>query len=125
MPRRKKQPEDSSTNQNSQPDQQDNDQSSLKVVGIGASAGGLVALQGFFDILPSDTGMAFVIITHMDPQSVSLLPELVQSHTAMPVHQVQAKIPIKPNSIYVISPNRRIVMTDHHLDVEEFDEPRG
>lgn len=82
-------------------------------------------MQGFFDMLPPDTGMAFVIITHMDPQSVSLLPELVQSHTAMPVRQVQAKIAIEPNSIYVISPNRRIVMTDHHLDVEEFDEPRG
>lgn len=126
MSRRKnEQPEDPLTKQNLQRDHQDNNKSPLKVVGIGASAGGLAALQGFFDTLPPDTGMAFVIITHMDPERESLLPELLQSHTAMPVHQVQGKIAIEPNSIYVISPNRRLVMSDHHLDVEEFDEPRG
>lgn len=122
--RKIKQPETPSTKQNSQR-YQDNNKPALKVVGIGASAGGLVALQGFFDIVPPDTGMAFVIITHMDPERESLLPELLQSHTAMPVYQVQSKIAIEPNSVYVISPNWRLVMTDHHLDVEEFDEPRG
>lgn len=122
MPRRKnKQPEDPLTSQSSQSDQG----ASIKVVGIGASAGGLVALQGFFDTMPPDTGMAFVIVTHMDPERESLLPELMQGRTAMGVHQVHSKTSIRPNSIYVISPNRRIVVTDHHLDVEEFDEPRG
>lgn len=126
MPRRKnKQPEDPLTRQEPKSDQPDTSKPPMRVVGLGASAGGLVALQGFFDVLPPDTGMAFVIITHMDPERESLLPELLQTHTAMPVRQVNAKIAIEPNSIYVISPNRRIVVTDHHLDVVDFDEPRG
>ncbi|MDX2140914.1 MAG: CheR family methyltransferase [Chloroflexota bacterium] len=126
MPRHKNvAPEDPVTRQYSQQNPHDKRKPALKVVGIGASAGGLVALQGFFDTLPPDTGMAFVIITHMDPEHESLLPELLRLHTLMSVHQVQGKIAVQPNSIYVIAPNRRLIMTDHHLDVEDFDEPRG
>jgi two-component system, chemotaxis family, CheB/CheR fusion protein len=95
------------------------------VVGIGASAGGLAALQGFFDALPDNTGMVFVVVTHMDPERESLLPELLQTHTSMPVHQVQEQIAIEANHVYVLSPNRQIAITDQHLDVEEFEEPRG
>lgn len=97
----------------------------LPIVGIGASAGGLAALQAFFDALPADTGMAFVVVTHMDPERESLLPELLQSHTDMAVRQVVEETTIEPNHIYVLPPNRRIVVADAHLDVEEFDEPRG
>jgi two-component system, chemotaxis family, CheB/CheR fusion protein len=97
----------------------------LTVVGLGASAGGLAALQAFFDTMPPDTGMAFVVITHMAPDKESLLPEILQRHTAMPVQPVQAFTAVQPNHVYVISPNRRIIMTDTHLDIEEFEEPRG
>ncbi|MCB8984433.1 MAG: PAS domain S-box protein [Ardenticatenaceae bacterium] len=99
--------------------------SGLTVVGIGASAGGLVALQGFFDALPDDTGMAFVVVTHMDPQRESLLPEILQKHTGMPVNQVQELIRVQADHVYVIPPNQRIVITDTHLDLEQFEEPRG
>ena len=95
------------------------------VVGIGASAGGLIALQKFFDAMRQDTGMAFVVVTHMDPERESLLPELLQTHTAMPVRQVQDMTGIEPNHVYVVPPNRRIVVTDTHLDLEKFEEPRG
>ncbi|MDT8307021.1 MAG: chemotaxis protein CheB [Anaerolineae bacterium] len=97
----------------------------LTVVGIGASAGGLAALQGFFDALPADTGMAFAVVTHMDPEKESLLPELLQRHTAMPVQEVGDLVPIEPNHVYVMPPGQRILVTDTHLDVEAFEEPRG
>jgi chemotaxis response regulator CheB len=58
------------------------------IVGIGASAGGLEALEVFFYHLPPDSGMAFVIVTHQPPYRVSLLPELLAKRTAMPVREV-------------------------------------
>jgi two-component system, chemotaxis family, CheB/CheR fusion protein len=97
----------------------------LTVVGIGASAGGLVALQSFYEAIPGDTGMAFVVVTHMDPERESLLPEILQKHTAMPVRQVQELTAIEPDHVYVIPPGRRILITGTHLDAEAFDEPRG
>ncbi len=100
-------------------------QQRLTVVGIGASAGGLQALKGFFEALPAEPGMAFVVVTHMDPQRESLLPEILQAHTAMPVRQVREMIKVEPDHVYVIPPNRNIEITDSHLDTSEFDEPRG
>ena len=106
----------------------------LTVVGIGASAGGLVALQGFFEALDGalqndesrdPSGLAFVVVTHMDPERESLLPEILQKHTAMPVRQVQDLTAIEVDHVYVIPPGRRILITDTHLDTEEFEEPRG
>jgi two-component system, chemotaxis family, CheB/CheR fusion protein len=97
----------------------------LTVVGIGASAGGLKALQSFFDALPNDTNMAYVVITHLHPEYVSHLPEILQSHTQMPVTQVKQLVAVEPDHVYVIPPNRRMVMADSKLDIAEFDEPRG
>jgi signal transduction histidine kinase len=105
--------------------QSSNQGARLPIVGMGASAGGLAALQAFFEALPPNTGMAFVVVTHMDPERESLLPELLQNHTEMKIHQVLEEVAIEPNHIYVLPPNRRIVVTDAHLDVEEFTEPRG
>ncbi len=97
----------------------------LTVVGIGASAGGLKALQSFFDALPADTGMAYVVITHLHPAYESHLPEILQSHTRMPVTQVTGLVDVERDHIYVIPPNRRMVMANSKLDVAEFNEPRG
>src|SRR5947208_17046533 len=63
------------------------------IVGIGASAGGLEAFETFFANLPSDTGMAFVLVQHLDPQQPSLLPELLAQHTRMPVRAVANRTP--------------------------------
>jgi two-component system CheB/CheR fusion protein len=97
----------------------------LTIVGIGASAGGLTALNSFFDELAPDTGMAFVVVTHLHPDHESHMAELLQRHTQMPTLQVTKRIKVQPNHVYVIPPNRSILMTDTHLETAEFTEPHG
>ena len=97
----------------------------LTIVGIGASAGGLAALTALFRALPSNTGMAFVVVTHLHPEHESHLPELLQKHTEMPTQQVVRSTKVEPNHVYVIPPNRSIMMADSHLDTAEFTEPHG
>ncbi|MGB9164654.1 MAG: chemotaxis protein CheB [Rhodomicrobium sp.] len=94
-------------------------------VGIGASAGGVTALQQFFQEIPPDTGAAFVVIVHLEPNYTSELAEILGRKTQMPVQQVNRKVPLEPNKIYVIPPNRRLLITDHEIATFSFDEPRG
>src|SRR5215208_4288462 len=79
--------------------------SGITVVGIGASAGGLKALQTFFEALPSDTGMAYVVITHLHPEHESHMAEILQRATQMPVLQVTGLISAEKDHVYVIPPN--------------------
>jgi two-component system CheB/CheR fusion protein len=97
----------------------------LTVVGIGASAGGLTALQSFFGGLPSDTGVAFVVVTHLHPEHESHMAELLQKHTQMPTMQASRKIKVEADHVYVIPPNRSILMADSYLEPVEFTEPHG
>src|SRR5215207_271025 len=97
----------------------------ITVVGIGASAGGLKALQGFFEALPDHTGMAYVVITHLHPEHESHLAEILQKVTQMPVHQVNDLIKVEKDHVYVIPPNRELTMEDSKIDTSEFKEPRG
>lgn len=97
----------------------------LSVVGIGASAGGLTALRAFFAELPADTGMTFVVIMHLSPEYESSLPSLLQPYTAMPVNQVTEHIEMEPDHVYVIPPAKRLLVTEGHLDLAEFDMPPG
>ncbi len=97
----------------------------LTVVGIGASAGGLAALRTFFSSLPPDTGMTFVVVVHLSPEHESMLPELLRDFTTMPVTQVQARIAMEPNHVYVIPPAKRLVVAAGHLDLEELHQPPG
>jgi two-component system, chemotaxis family, CheB/CheR fusion protein len=97
----------------------------LTVVGIGASAGGLKALQDFFEALPGDSGLAFVVVTHLAPEHESHMAEILQNRTKMPVLQVNGRLDIEPNSVYVIPPNREIFVADSHLDVKTFEAARG
>jgi two-component system, chemotaxis family, CheB/CheR fusion protein len=97
----------------------------ITVVGIGASAGGLKALQEFFEALPDDTGMAYVVITHLHPEHESHLAELLQRHTHMPVLQVTSSIGVERDHVYVIPPNQRLVMQDSKIGTTDFKEPRG
>ncbi|HEU5413450.1 MAG TPA: chemotaxis protein CheB [Candidatus Angelobacter sp.] len=75
------------------------------VVAVGASAGGLDAFIEFFRSLPSDTGMAFVVIQHLEPSHQSLLTEIISKTTRMPVEEVKTSNKIQPNCVYVIPPN--------------------
>ncbi len=72
---------------------------------IGASAGGLEAYKEFFQALPSGTGMAFVVVQHLDPSHHSMLTEIIAKSTAMPVEEVKSGVRIKPDCVYVIPPN--------------------
>jgi two-component system CheB/CheR fusion protein len=78
----------------------------LPIVGIGASAGGLEALELFLTNVPLNSGLAFVIVQHLDPTRKGILVELLQRCTPMPVHQVKDRMKIKANQVYVIPPNK-------------------
>jgi len=79
-------------------------------VAIGASAGGLLAFTSFLDALPPDTGMAFVLIQHLDPSHKSLLVSLLGGHTAMPVVEAVDGMPLAPNAVFVIPPDSTITI---------------
>ncbi|HEX9841011.1 MAG TPA: CheR family methyltransferase, partial [Anaerolineales bacterium] len=96
----------------------------MTIVGIGASAGGLKPLQTFFETLPPATGMAFVVVTHLHPEHESHMAEILQSKTRMRVSQVDRRVSIEPDHVYVIPPNHNIVVSDTHLEIEEFAMPR-
>lgn len=95
------------------------------VVGIGASAGGIKALQTLFEALPDQLNAAFVVIVHLDPTRQSELANIIAGRTPMPVAQVLDDMELEPNRVYVIPPNRRLVISDHEIATAEFDEPRG
>ena len=93
-------------------------------VGIGTSAGGVHALQMFFESLPDDVDAAFVVVVHLDPGRQSELSNILAARTKMPVTQVTSLTPMEPRHVYVIPPNRQLRATDHHLAITAFDEPR-
>ena len=95
------------------------------IVTIGASAGGVTALQRFFEALPGNTGAAFVVVVHLDPNHRSGLPEILGGRTRMPVIQVNKTERLEADHVYVIPPDRRVQLVDHEISPKEFDEPRG
>lgn len=82
------------------------------VVGIGASAGGLDAFKKLLKAIPEDSGMAYVLVQHLDPTHESMLPELLQKVTKIPVLEIADDIKVLPNHIYVIPSNKMMVATD-------------
>src|SRR6202046_1167737 len=90
----------------------------VPVVGIGASAGGLEAFRELLEALPNDTGMAFVLVSHLSQTYKSMLSELLSKVTKMPVAEVRGETPILANHIYVISPNVTLAMQDNHLSAK-------
>ncbi|KPP97640.1 chemotaxis protein CheB [Marinobacter sp. HL-58] len=97
----------------------------MRIVGIGASAGGLAALEDFFRHTPADTGMAFIVVQHLDPTQKALLPELLQRFTDMPVQEARQDQHIQPNTVYVIPSNAELTVTDNLLKLQQPREPRG
>ena len=95
------------------------------IVGVGSSAGGLEALQDLFTNMPSDTGMGFVAVSHLDPSHVSILPELLRKCMDMPVYQAKDGMGVKPNNIYVIPPNKSMGILHGKLILLELPEPHG
>jgi two-component system, chemotaxis family, CheB/CheR fusion protein len=91
------------------------DTASLPVVAIGASAGGVEALEALFTHMPVDTGCAFVVVTHLGPGHRTLLPEILARYTAMPVHLIVGDIPMQANEIYVMPADVVLDMADGAL----------
>ena len=89
------------------------------VVGIGASAGGLAAVQTFLENMPDNNGRAIVVVLHLSPNHKSNAAEILQRYTRMPVVRVHEKIPLQINSVYVIPPHSILLMEDGHLELTE------
>ena len=95
------------------------------MVVIGASAGGIKALQAFFEDAPPNGGAAFIVVVHLDPEHRSELPRILAARTRMPVMQVREREKLVANHVYVIPPDRRLQIVDHEVSATPFDEPRG
>ncbi len=95
------------------------------IVGIGASAGGLEALERFFDHMPPDTGLAFVVVPHLSPDFKSLMGELLSKRTRMAVCQVTDGVTVQANCIYVIPPRKNMIITAGRLVLTDIESPHG
>ena len=81
------------------------------LVGIGASAGGLEAINEFFDNTPPDTGFAFVLVQHLSPDHKSLMTELLTKHTSMQVKEAEDRMQLEPNSVYLL-PSKKFITVE-------------
>ncbi len=95
------------------------------VVGIGASAGGIEALNAFFDGLPREAGMAFVVVQHLPPERDSLMAEILTRHTSMPVLQVTAGLALQAGHVYVTRPGFTVTLERGAFKLGEPVEKRG
>lgn len=100
-------------------------ETAFPIVGIGASAGGLEASTELLKNLPSDTGMAFVLVQHLDPKHISILPELLSRATKMPVDSVKDGMKVEPNHVYVMPPNVNMAIFHGVLNLMPRVETRG
>jgi two-component system, chemotaxis family, CheB/CheR fusion protein len=89
------------------------------IVGIGASAGGLEAFEAVFRNMPENSGMAFVLVPHLDPNHASILPQLVQKCTKMHVVQVEDGTKVLPNTVYIVPPNKDLAILHGTLQLVE------
>nr|WP_197911875.1 chemotaxis protein CheB [Kineobactrum salinum] len=96
-----------------------------RIVGIGASAGGLAPLEEFLAGIPPHSGIACVVVQHLDPTHKALLSELLQRVTAMPVREARQNMRIEPDCVYVIPPNTELSVVDGTLHLASPREPRG
>lgn len=99
-------------------------ESKFPVVCLGASAGGVPALQGFFQGLPDDSGMAFVVVTHLSPDRESLLHEVLARYTDLPVLVVADGMAIEPNRVYVMPSGATLAVREGRLRLREVDRAR-
>ena len=97
------------------------------IVGIGASAGGLAAIEQFLAAMPPDTesGMAFVLVQHLDPDHKSILLDLIKKYTRMQAFKIEDGMRVQPNCVYVIPPNKDLALLHGRLHLMEPSAPRG
>jgi two-component system, chemotaxis family, CheB/CheR fusion protein len=96
-----------------------------RVVGLGASAGGLEALQQFIANVPPASGLAYIVVQHLDPTHKAMLTELLQRGTTMPVREATGSMHVEPDVVYVIPPSTELTVADGRLHLAEPAQPRG
>jgi two-component system, chemotaxis family, CheB/CheR fusion protein len=99
---------------------------SFPVVGVGASAGGLEAFSELLANLPTNTGMAFLLVQHLDPTHTSFLAEILSKQTQMPIEEAREGVEVLPDHVYVLPPNKTLTLVDNllHLANRETTEQR-
>ncbi len=97
----------------------------LYIVGMGGSAGALEAFEQFFNTMPADSGLAFVLVPHLDPTHKGIMPELLQRVTSMNVYQAEDGMRVQANSVYVIPSNKDLSIIHGTLQLMEPSAPRG
>ncbi len=95
------------------------------IIGIGASAGGLESFELFFKTIPPDSGMAFVLIPHLDPGHASMLSDILQRITTMPVHEAEDQTPVQPDHVYIIPPGKDMAIFHGILNLSMPEKARG
>ncbi|MBR0551766.1 chemotaxis protein CheB [Stakelama marina] len=103
----------------------DDSEPSIPIVGIGASAGGLEALREMVSSVQGRCGMAFVVVQHLDPNHESMLAQLLDRHTALDVLQCEGGEKLEAENVYIIPPGHGLAVKDGHLQLTEFEQPRG
>ncbi|MEH2278878.1 MAG: chemotaxis protein CheB [Nostoc sp.] len=106
-------------------DQQDNTDALFPIVGIAASAGGLEAFTQLLEHMSTDTGMAFVLIQHLNPNHKSLLSEILARATQMPVSEVESGVTVEPNQVYIIPPNTKMILSGGVLQLTPREKVQG
>ena len=97
----------------------------IPICGIGASAGGVTALRKFFSRVRTDLNLAYVVVVHLSPDHPSALSEILGACTRMPVNQVEDSPEVKANCVYVIPPDRELVIDGNSIAARPFTQPRG
>jgi len=95
------------------------------IVGIGASAGGLEALERFFASMPPNTGLSFVVVQHLSPDFESLMDELLARRTKIPIHRVEDGMRVAPDAIYLIPPKKDMIISEGTLLLTDKDPSKG
>jgi two-component system CheB/CheR fusion protein len=101
------------------------DAARTQIVGLGASAGGLEALEKFLANVPPTSGLAYIVVQHLDPTHKAMLAELLQRATAMRVREAAESMRVAPNVVYVIPPNTELTVVGGRLHLAEPAQPRG
>ena len=94
------------------------------IVGIGASAGGLEAINAFFESVPANSGLSFVLIQHLSPDYKSMMPELLAKHTTLNINKVTDAVTVEPNTIYTIPADKNISISGGKLYLEDRASPK-
>lgn len=90
------------------------------VIGIGASAGGLEALQQFFGYMPPNSGLSFVVVQHLSPDYKSLMADILGKHTEMTVCQAEDNMAVEPDTVYLIPPKKYITIKEGKLVLSDY-----